>query len=331
MQLKKAVFLLIFIQSTFLWSQKGAYKNLALEGGGIRGIAYAGAIEVLDSAGWLDSITQIAGTSAGGIQAMMLAMGYTAGEMMEIMEEIKWETFNDGAYLALGGSYRLIQNYGWFPGKALRDWCEKMIYRKTGIHELTLGQLDSLISRRWRLKHLYLVSSDLTMQLPVVLSAKSYPNLAVADAVYASSAIPLYFEPVVINSKGRRVAADLRDSSCHFLVDGGLLANYPYFVFDSFPGRTLGLVLDPAERLNPNDTNGGVKINGFIGFSEAIYESVLEMQTQRMKTPEMEQNTIHIGVGNIGPRIRKMKKHEVDFLVNSGKKSARKFIDSKGT
>lgn len=300
-----------------------------MEGGGIRGIAYAGAVEVLDSAGWLDSINHIAGTSAGGIQAMMLAMGYSAKEMMEIMEEIKWETFNDGAYLALGGSYRLLQNYGWYPGKALRDWCEKMIYRKTGIHELTFGQLDSLINRRWRLKHLYLISSDLTMQLPVVLSSKKYPNLTIADAVFASAAIPLYFEPVVINSRGMRVTADMRDSSCHFLVDGGLLANYPYFVFDSFPGKTLGLVLKPAERMDPGNSEHAVQINGFMGFTESCYESVLAMQTERSRTPEMDQNSIHIGVGNIGPRIRKMKKEEVLLLVNNGRSAARDFISLK--
>lgn len=325
--MKYFIALFLFLNANFTAAQRGHFQNLALEGGGIRGIAYTGAIEVLDSAGWLDSVTQIAGTSAGAIQAMMLSMGYTSDQMAEIMANVKWETFNDGAYLALGGSYRMIQNYGWYPGKTLRDWCESMIYRKTGMHELTFHQLDSLIARRWRLKKLYVVASDLTIQRPIVLSSDLYPNLAIADAVFASAAIPFYYEPVVLNANGIRIPSELKDSTCHFLVDGGLLANYPYFVFDSFPGRTLGLILDPAERLNPNDTNGGVKINGFIGYSEAIYESVLEMQTQRIKTPEMEQNTIHIGVGNIGPRIRKMKKHEVDFLVNSGKIAARKFID----
>jgi len=46
-----------------------AFKHLVFEGGGVRGIAYAGAIEVLESNGILNSIESVTGTSAGAITA----------------------------------------------------------------------------------------------------------------------------------------------------------------------------------------------------------------------------------------------------------------------
>ena len=42
------------------------FKNLVFEGGGVKGIAYVGAMEVLDKEGILNNIERVAGTSAGG-------------------------------------------------------------------------------------------------------------------------------------------------------------------------------------------------------------------------------------------------------------------------
>jgi NTE family protein len=44
-------------------------ENLALEGGGVWGIAYAGAIEQLDKVGFLGGIKHSAGTLAGSVGA----------------------------------------------------------------------------------------------------------------------------------------------------------------------------------------------------------------------------------------------------------------------
>ncbi|MBQ0128550.1 MAG: patatin-like phospholipase family protein, partial [bacterium] len=41
------------------------FRNLVFEGGGVRGIAYAGALEVLEEEKILRKIKRVAGTSAG--------------------------------------------------------------------------------------------------------------------------------------------------------------------------------------------------------------------------------------------------------------------------
>ena len=50
------------------------FKNLVFEGGGVKGIAYIGAIEALDQAGALNQIERVAGTSAGAITAMLMSL-----------------------------------------------------------------------------------------------------------------------------------------------------------------------------------------------------------------------------------------------------------------
>jgi NTE family protein len=43
------------------------FTNLVFEGGGVKGVAYGGVLEVLDQQGILDQIQNVAGTSAGAI------------------------------------------------------------------------------------------------------------------------------------------------------------------------------------------------------------------------------------------------------------------------
>ena len=52
-------------------------------GGGIKGFALIGAIEVLESKDF--TFKRLAGTSAGSILAALIAAGYTSREIMDLM------------------------------------------------------------------------------------------------------------------------------------------------------------------------------------------------------------------------------------------------------
>ena len=54
---------------------KRQFRNLVFEGGGVKGIAYVGAWEVLQKKGILKDIKRVGGTSAGAINALLLALG----------------------------------------------------------------------------------------------------------------------------------------------------------------------------------------------------------------------------------------------------------------
>ncbi len=64
----KKWFSLIICLPIIVYSQKNyEYKNLVLEGGGIRGLAYPGALKVLEEKGIIKNIERVAGTSAGAL------------------------------------------------------------------------------------------------------------------------------------------------------------------------------------------------------------------------------------------------------------------------
>ena len=66
----KLILTLVF--PAFCFAQKNyEYKNLVLEGGGVRGLAYAGVFSVLVQKGLIQQIEKVGGSSVGSIAGML--------------------------------------------------------------------------------------------------------------------------------------------------------------------------------------------------------------------------------------------------------------------
>ncbi len=74
-------------------------ENLVLQGGGIKGLAYLAALERLFKS-YIDrrQIKRVAGTSAGGITALLIALPFTIDEMKAELQQLKFTDLMDGEY-----------------------------------------------------------------------------------------------------------------------------------------------------------------------------------------------------------------------------------------
>ncbi|HXK95582.1 MAG TPA: patatin-like phospholipase family protein, partial [bacterium] len=91
------------------------FRNLVFEGGGVKGIAYAGALEFLDQKGdILPEIRRVAGTSAGAITAAILALGARSQEIKEIVGGTDFRKFMDDSFGLVRDTRRLLNSYGWY-------------------------------------------------------------------------------------------------------------------------------------------------------------------------------------------------------------------------
>ncbi len=70
-------------------------KYLSLQGGGMKGLGYVGAIEQLEACGVMDQIEEVAGSSAGSIVATLIAVGYTAQEIRQEMLALNFRALQD--------------------------------------------------------------------------------------------------------------------------------------------------------------------------------------------------------------------------------------------
>ena len=92
----KKLILLFFSLLILNASNSQTIKNLVFEGGGIRGLAYAGALMELQERKMLDSVERLAGTSAGAIAATLYAVGYNPEEISNLIAALKIKSFADG-------------------------------------------------------------------------------------------------------------------------------------------------------------------------------------------------------------------------------------------
>ncbi|NGX52452.1 MAG: Photosystem I assembly protein Ycf3 [Candidatus Anoxychlamydiales bacterium] len=75
-------------------------ENLIFKGGGPKGIAYAGVLQALESRSLLKSVKRVAGTSAGAITAVLIALGYSPQEVKKLLFETNLMTFLDHPFSA---------------------------------------------------------------------------------------------------------------------------------------------------------------------------------------------------------------------------------------
>ena len=71
------------------------FKNLIFEGGGVKGVAYVGALRELKKRKILGNIKRVGGTSAGAINAVLLALEYTPNQTRRILSDLNFRSFMD--------------------------------------------------------------------------------------------------------------------------------------------------------------------------------------------------------------------------------------------
>ncbi len=336
----------IFILSSLLFLSVTAFAqtpemkvdNLVFEGAGIRGIAYCGALEELEKRGILQQVDHIAGTSSGAITATLLCLGYTYNEIFEIVGSTDFGKFNDGGWGFAGGMYRMKKKLGFYRGNAFREWLEVLIERKTKNKDITFIELAVLASSNQQFKNLVVASTSLNHQVTLYFSAETYPQMRLSDAVRASMAVPLYFEPMIIDQNGKPVSEREILPEHHVCVDGGFTANFCIQYFDSKNAdgtmnyaNTLGVRIDTDEQI-ALDVSGERKLAyhdvSKLGDYMGAFYNITKENLNRQGLTEMDwARTISVSDGNIGPKVKKLSTQQKLRLINAGKKGVNDYFE----
>ncbi len=190
------------------------FKNLVFEGGGVKGIAYMGAMEVLEEKSITSNIERVAGTSVGAINATLVALGYSNAEQKEILWNLDFKNFLDSSWDIFRNVKRVISHYGWYKGNFFQEWIGSLIARKLNNPDTTFKELKDKGK-----PDLYVYSTNLSTRFGEVFSIERTPDMAIAEAVRISMSIPLFFSAI-------------RNKRNDVYVDGGCLNNYPVKLFD---------------------------------------------------------------------------------------------------
>jgi NTE family protein len=274
-----------------------------LEGGGAKGIALLGAAARLERDYHFE---RIAGSSVGALVGALLAGGYKGDDLHAALRTFPFAGAQKRTRLArvplIGRVLALLFSRGIHDTQVVRDWLAVRLAER-GVH--TFGDLrradagSSLpIERHYRL---VVTATDVTSGELLYLpwDYESHFGLdpdmqLVADAVAASIAVPVYYEP--------RELTDVRTGQTHVLVDGGVLANYPITVFDRTDDEeprwpTFGMKIIP--RLPAHDREmvpfaGRIRLKG-VQHLEAVIATMIAGRDQTyLERPCVAMRTIQL-------------------------------------
>jgi len=174
-------------------------RALVLKGGGVKGLALAGAVAALEEEG--QRFDLYAGTSAGAIGALLLAAGYTGEELVDELRKLDMQDFLDPPLLMVRN---LVTRRALHSGDPVRAW----------VRERVGARLD--VTGTVRMRHLgrralvFAANDDGTV---VFDSHGEYRDAPIDFAARCSMSIPYFF-------------ADPRHEGAP-IYDGGLLNNFP--------------------------------------------------------------------------------------------------------
>ena len=313
-------------------------KNLVFEGGGIKGLAYAGALEALAGRGHLQTVEQVAGTSAGAITALLVALGY---DLEAINKELNrdFKGFTDGSRFKTVKMIHFLQTFGMHPGKEFEHWIQWLVERRLGKKMATFADLHKAVVKQgesveaYRYRDVHVVGTDLSVQGQAIFSYHTTPHLSLAEAVRISMAIPIFFEPrfysELSNGEWRQDPAQ-----GHLYVDGGLVNNYPIELFDAkgLNPETLGLRVDsPAEIGQLRDGASPVgkairpwQVSGFKDYGESLVETARLIQNQKMGMNNFR--TIYIDIGEIKTTEFALTEEQKERLVTAGRDATAQYF-----
>jgi NTE family protein len=261
--------------------------DLVLEGGGVKGIGLVGAYTTLIHAGY--RMHRIAGTSAGAIVGALIAADMPADLMEKTLKELDYNAFEDESFIDhlghIGKGASVLFEKGIYEGGHLRAWLDGLL---TDLGKATFGDLkisdpDGSPLPPEQSYRLVVLASDVScgrlVRFPwdYHLYGLDPDKQRVADAVRASMSIPVFYEPVQFNYR----TADGKKAKS-YLVDGGMLSNFPIEIFDRTDGKpprwpTFGLKLSAHPHA---PTEQRFEVHGTLSLAKAMVGTMMNFHDQ---------------------------------------------------
>lgn len=298
--------------------------DAVFEGGGVKGIGLVGAIAVAEEHGyhWMN----VAGTSAGAIVAALVASGYTASEMKEIMNNLDYRQFTDTGLMdkipVTGKLLSLIFEKGIYEGKWFENWMQGLLNKK-GVRtfgDLIVSEFNNDEQYRFKLR---VIASDISTGRMLVLPQDMAKfgikpeDLNVASAIRMSMSIPFFYEPIKLKN--------MKTNQESYIVDGGILSNFPVWLFDSSrepEWPTFGFKLVEPEEGSPNN------IRGPISLLAALFSTMSEAHDARYIEDADFVRTVAIPTLGVKTTEFDLSQEKSEALYQSGREAAEKFFNS---
>jgi predicted acylesterase/phospholipase RssA len=234
-------------------------KNLIVSGGSTKTIAVIGCLKYLEEQGLLVDIKTFVGTSAGSLVCFFLVLGYTVGEMVQML---KHDFFGEGLHvLGLDELYTLemLNSFGMDSGLGIMRFLADVLFLKLQKRDVTFLELAKLTG-----KNLVVGVANITQQRSEHFCVDNQGTTSVLTALRMSVSLPFIFTPV-------RFGDDL-------YVDGG--------IYEALPTSYVNSFTDPLRdtlALNTVSVIRAVPVSTFVDFVSTLLTSIIQKASNYQK------------------------------------------------
>ncbi|HEX5145248.1 MAG TPA: patatin-like phospholipase family protein [Mycobacterium sp.] len=313
--------------------------DLVLSGGGVKGIALAGAVAAVADAGYQPQ--RISGTSAGALVGAVLAAAahrgaVTAGQLETLAMGIDYRKFLDQGPLErvplLGPAWGVLSGDGIYRGDALHAWVTDQLaeFGVSTFADLAIADEHLPPEQRYRL---VVTVADVTLG-ELIRLPWDYQRVygldpdkqLVADAVRASTAIPFFFRPATLKSAAGTTST---------LVDGGLLSNFPIDSLDRTDGRkprwpSWGITLLPDLPADNEQVIPALRplhmVTGPTLLEKVVTTILVGRDQAYLNMPAVRARTIKVDTSDVGVLDFTLSDKDKSALYNDGRVAAQQFL-----
>jgi NTE family protein len=326
--------------------------DAVFEGGGVKGIAFAGAISAAERDAGVEEWVNVAGTSAGAIVSALLVVGYDADGLRKILANAHYHRFPDwgpGGKWIGGITNAIARMRGLAPGRYFVEWMSEQLAasplaKELGKTELTFAdvrrrdlpprdEVPEVSDEKYeRAKYrLHVIASDVTGGRMLILpddlpdftdrhgKQLAKDTFKVVDAVRMSMSYPFLFDPVRLYQGGQP----------HYVVDGGLLSNFPIWLFDSpKPKRpTWGFRLHPGTTPTEGPPHRSIpRPLWAVPLLKAMFSASMEAWDRQHMEQVVAARTVSIPTHDVATTNFGLTPQQADDLYEWGDASAKAFF-----
>ena len=270
---------------------------LILKGGGVKGVAFAGALQELQP---YFSFHTFVGTSAGAIVAALLGAGFSASELEDILARLQLRQFVNLNPVSI--IRNLLFRGGLFDTALLQEWVEENLRRKMEIvRDVTFKDLPFEVR----------IPVSTRRRGTVVFGKRSHPHSSVSFAVRCSASIPFFFVPC--------------DWEGDIAVDGGVQNNLPIRPYLEGGGDDRVVILS----LNSPAQERRAQIGPLFRVTRGL-AAIWLAQDEDALTAAHANSVVNIDTGRIRTTQLSLSSRDREFLLVSGRLAAVTFLQRQG-
>lgn len=240
-------------------------KRIVFSGGGVKVIGFVGSLQVLYEKGYLKSVKEYCGVSAGAFLAFMMAAQVSLKLIESLILELDFSVIRN---LTPEGIIGFPETFGLDDGHNLSRFLESILKYAIKM-DATMTFTDLHIKSPI---HFRCWAADLISKTPREFSFEKTPTVRIVDALRATMSLPFYYCPVLDPLTG------------HLLTDGGIHGNLPIYLLEpNEQNEMLALGFGVSNTINIS-SNKTQEISDILTYMNKIVMSLIQGRNKELYT-----------------------------------------------